>query len=138
MTKDQFRWVAQPPGGGLTRKINEEIREAEENGYELEDKETLEKPEEGDSHKAIILLQFTKSKYEKSEEGAFVSPVDISVGDETDKNGDVNGYVDKTMAVREEIAGEVNGIKETFPNHEIVSMELDEEGRTLYLRFEPF
>lgn len=134
MAKDTFRWVAQPPGDELKRKINSEISQAEESGYELEDKEILEKPAEGEDNRAIVLLHFTKSKYQENDEGAFIEAVDISIGDSDEEHG----YADKEIALREELAGTINSVEDHHPDHEIVGMELDEEGRTLYLRFEPF
>lgn len=133
MAKDTFRWVAQNPGDTLTRKLNSEINQAEDNGYELEDKEVLQKPEDGNDNKAIILLHFTKPKYDSADYGTFLQAVDISM-ESLDDDYDFN----KADLIQEEIAEVVGGIRENYPNHQIVDMELDEGGKILYLMFEPF
>lgn len=132
MTKDYFRWVAQQPGDTLTRKINEEIREAEESNYTLKDKQILKHPEEGDQGEAIILLHFTSSKYDEAKHGSFVQPIDVSVDEFNDQ-----GTVTKGDVIREKIAEEYPDIEDNY-NYEIVDMELDEDEKVLYLRFEPF
>jgi hypothetical protein len=132
MAEDYFSWVAQQPGDKLTRKINQEIREAEEDNYTLKDKQILKHPEDGDQGEAIILLHFTSSKYEEAKHSGFVQPIDVNV---EDFNGQAT--VSKGEVIREKIAEEYPHIEDDY-NYEIVDMELDEEEKILYLRFEPF
>lgn len=134
MPKDNFRWVAQPPGDNLTGKINQKIREAEESGFELAGKEVIEKSTEGESEDTIILLHFSKPLHNESDNETFVETVDLSVGDIEDE--EVHSEA-ATLAVSEQIAEKTNIVRGHHPNHEIVDMELDETGRTLFLLFEP-
>lgn len=136
MANTEFRWVAETPGDTLVRKLNEEISDMEDAGYQLDEKEILEDSEEGTDNLVVILLQFSKNRFTGDDNDVFVEAVDISIADE-DEEGYVDGYKNKQIALSERVAEVQNKLESTYPDHQVMDMELDEKGRTLYLRFEP-
>lgn len=130
--EDEFRWVAQNPGDKLTSKLNEVTRSMEEKGYELVEKELVEKPKDSNNNRAFYLLHFSK----KRSRNPLVEVIDLNERLKQKSNDEIP-YETFEMALEEDIAEKRNNLEEYYDGEiTLESMEVADSKGLLFLKFE--
>lgn len=127
MANDQFRWVSQPADDNLTSKMNEIVSDMEESGYELEEKDVLERTHEGKNNNVMVLLHFSERVPDENEAEYFIDSIDISIGDDIEESDLKQGVLD------EQIAEKLSNYRDDKEKLDVTDIRIDETGRTAYL-----